>query len=185
MLIAFTGLKRSGKDTAAEILLNKCPWLERVRFADPLKNMLRSLMNSRGAPHSLIEEYIEGKLKEDPNPYLSGATTRWAMQSLGTEWGRVLIHDNFWIHAAEDTVKALTRNHKTAVFTDVRFPNEVDFVRRNNGILIKISRPGYEEPASHESEIYIKQIQGNVNIINNGTIEQLEQTLLRELHEWL
>lgn len=185
MLIAFTGLKRSGKDTAAQILLDKCRWLEQVRFADPLKNMLRTLMRARGATREEIEEYIEGDLKEEPNPFLSGNTSRWAMQSLGTEWGRNLLHDDFWIHAAQDRLAVLHKQGLSAVFTDVRFPNEVDFVKRNNGILIKVKRPGFEVPASHESELYIKEIQANVEIVNNGTIDQLAEALMRELHEWL
>jgi hypothetical protein len=185
LIIAFTGLKGSGKDTAASIIINKCTWLSLVKFADPLKSMIRALMISRGAEYHETYDYIEGDLKEEPNLFLSGITTRWAMQSLGTEWGRNLMHDNFWIHAAEDRIKELHARNITPVFSDVRFPNEVDFIRRNNGILIKIIRPGLDQPATHPSEQYIKDIKANITIVNDGTIIELEQALLRELHEWL
>jgi hypothetical protein len=79
-LIALTGYAGSGKSTLADILACEHGFTV-VKFAGPLKAMLRAL--------GLDEREIEGDLKEQPCQLLAGHTPRRAMQTLGTEWGRV------------------------------------------------------------------------------------------------
>lgn len=150
-LVAFTGLKGSGKDTAASVFVER--GYEHVKFADSLKEMLRTLLRYRGAPEAEIERMIEGDLKEEPSPYLSGRSARYAMQTLGTEWGRELMSETFWIDAAEDRLRGRDR----VVVSDVRFGNEADLIRTRGGSLYRIQR-GAETPAIadvHPSETEI------------------------------
>ena len=86
-LIAFCGYMGSGKSFAADYLIEKYGYT-RVKFAGPLKDMLHTM--------GLTEEEIEGGDKDKPSDLLCGRTPRWAMQSLGTEWGRECIGENLW-----------------------------------------------------------------------------------------
>ena len=82
-VIAITGQAGSGKTTIAKHLELEYNYV-RVRFAEVLKDMLLAL--------GLTEEEINGDLKEKPCSLLLGKTPRHAMQTLGIEWGRNLIH---------------------------------------------------------------------------------------------
>src|SRR5262245_6513313 len=88
-IIGLTGKLKSGKTEAALHLCKK--GFTRVRFAGPLKNMMTCLQ--------LTDAEIEGMLKEQPCDLLCGKTPRYAMQTIGTEWGRALIGEDLWVNA--------------------------------------------------------------------------------------
>ena len=60
-IIAITGLKGSGKDTAAEILL----WegYKKEKFAGALKEMDAALLRYRGLPEAMINNFVDGDWK--------------------------------------------------------------------------------------------------------------------------
>ena len=97
-LVAFCGLMGSGKTYAADYLVQNFGYT-RIKFAGVLKDMLRTM--------GLTDEHIEGELKDLPCDMLDGRTPRWAMQSLGTEWGRTCISENLWGNLWEREVQAL------------------------------------------------------------------------------
>ena len=93
-LVGITGRKYHGKDTVArELVLNG---FSIVRFAGPLKDMMRAFYRAHDINEAVIERKIEGDLKEHPCPLLRGKTPRYAMQTLGDEWGRQLISADLW-----------------------------------------------------------------------------------------
>jgi hypothetical protein len=137
--IGFCGPAGAGKSTAAEHLVKH--WrFSRVRFAGPLKAMMLAL--------GLDPDQVDGNRKEEPTALLCGHTPRQAMQWLGTEWGRQLIGDGFWIAAWQAAVARipLDRPWLTAanliVADDVRFANEAKAIRQRGGIVVRIERPG-------------------------------------------
>lgn len=139
-LVAFTGLAGSGKSTAAMHLVKRHGW-QRVRFASPLKAMMAAL--------GLSYEEIEGHLKEKRCDLLCGRTPRFAMQTIGTEWGRMTIGDDLWIRAFE---RALP-NEGRVVVDDCRYENEAEAVQAAGGVIIRIVRPGAGSGAAgHSSE---------------------------------
>jgi hypothetical protein len=139
-IVAFTGLAGAGKSTAAMHLVN-AHGFQRVRFAGPLKAMMAAL--------GLTPDEIDGPLKEQPCALLGGKTPRWAMQSLGTEWGRDLIDSDLWIRAWRAALPA-TGN---VVVDDCRFPNEAAAVAAAGGIIVRVDRPGAGQGAAgHTSE---------------------------------
>jgi hypothetical protein len=170
-IIAFTGLKGSGKDTAAKVLLNR--GYANLKFADPLKDMLRLFLRMNGVYADIVERMIEGDLKETPTAILGGKTPRWALQSLGTEWGRDLIYENVWTDTFIRRVKQLDK----VVCTDFRFPNERDVLKFLGAKLIRITRPDQEQNVHslHPSEIYITQMAVDHEIINDSSIDALWQ----------
>lgn len=131
-LVGIAGKAGSGKSTAAQVLMD-AGW-KRIKFADPLKNMLRAL--------GLSEDHIEGDLKTVPCDMLGGRTPRHAMQTLGTEWGRNLIAPTLWIDAARSDIKAaLSAGHRVVV-DDLRFDNEADTIRALGGVVLGLERAG-------------------------------------------
>ena len=135
VVIAFAGKAGAGKSTCADHLINQHGF-ERIKFASALKEMLRTFLRYRGAAPELIERMVEGDLKERPSPLLNDQTPRRALQTLGTEWGRQLIHENLWVDTERDHLPKWGR----FVCDDCRFPNEAAMIRGVGGKLIQVVR---------------------------------------------
>lgn len=161
-LIGLIGPIGAGKTTAAAYL--EAMWFfKRLRFADPLKEMLQAL--------GLGGRDLDGDLKETPHPRLCGRTPRHAMQTLGTEWGRRLIAPELWIEAMRFRLdEYFARPHATgAVVDDVRFPNEVALLRSLGGAIWRITGRGDASPGLHVSEHHWREVKPDAEIDNSGT----------------
>jgi len=170
-LVGLVGRLGSGKTTVADYLEEQYGF-SRVKFADPLKDMLRAI--------GLTEDHIEGHLKEEPCDLLMGQTPRHAMQTLGTEWGRNCLHPNLWVRLWAE--RAGTK--RMVVTDDCRFPNEMDMIRINGGLLIRIvpGFPGFKDaPVQHESERYAMNCDVDIEIANDGSITQLCETAYKAI----
>lgn len=164
MIIGITGLAQSGKSTAAEIIAGVKDY-RIVGFADRLKRIVNSLL--------AIEPKESDKTKKlrdisnlDPEvidlvmrPYDTNRdqTLRQAYQNCGMFY-RAFDHD-YWLAGMPTT---------QVIIPDLRFNNEALWLKRNNGIIIKIIRPGIEK-MDHPSEEGIKVLPDWV-IMNDGTI---------------
>lgn len=164
MLIGLSGLAGSGKSEVAAILVNEFGFT-RVKFADPLKNMLRTLMRDMGYCEDDIERHVEGDLKEAIIPEI-GVTMRHLMVTLGTEWGRDAVHPDLWTRLWA----ASADNHTDVVVDDVRFVNEVDLIRGRGGKIWRIERTGLVA-GDHVSEQLA--VEPDVIGFNDGTLEEL------------
>jgi len=131
----------------------------------------------KGWQHDVVQATHIGQL------YL---TPRYALQKLGTEWGRDC-YDNTWVDLAlriakrlgegghtynfrrglsscsfvgEDAAGAHDRLKRSVVISDVRFKNEIDAIRKAGGIVIKLLRgEGLEGAAGqHKSETELQGI---------------------------
>ena len=163
-LIALCGLKGSGKSSAAQVLAEALP-AGRVRFAGPLKDMLRTL--------GLNDEEIEGGLKEEPSSKLCGQTPRHAMVTLGTEWGRQMIGEDIWVEAWKRAVRPHLERGVDVLTEDLRFPNEYEAVRSLGGIVVRVTRPGLI-PGDHESEQHALKFAADIEIVNDGDLSALD-----------
>jgi hypothetical protein len=132
-VVAFTGRAQAGKSTAAAYLVERHGYT-RVRFAGPLKDMMRAI--------GLDDAEIEGNLKEAPCVLLQGKTPRHAMQALGTEWGRDCIGPNFWVDIWSAQAARVIRQGGRVAVDDCRFPNENSAVRALGGRVIAIEGRG-------------------------------------------
>ncbi len=150
-LIGFGGLAGSGKSTAADVLVAD-GW-KRIKFADPLKNMLRSFYITAGLSFDEVERRIEGDLKEEEDDFLLGRTPRQAMQNLGDAWGRMSIHVDLWTEAWRSAVLKAFSEGLNVVTDDVRYQNEVNTVRSLGGLVYRIERGvQFVTKGSHPSE---------------------------------
>lgn len=178
-LIGFVGKRRSGKDTAAGALVAQ--GFEPVKFAGALKAMLKAYFLYVNVPPHEIDLLIEGQYKEIICGRLCGKTPRWAMQSLGTEWGRNLIGERLWVDACVDRCLMYMR-FKPVVVTDARFENEVAALQGIGGKIIRITRPG-SATDDHESERYIDTLPADFEITNDSTIDELHAKVLRYVNQ--
>lgn len=128
-VVALTGPAGSGKSTAADYLIRQHGY-ERVKFAGPLKAMATAV--------GLSHEQIEGHLKETPSTLLCGKTPRNFMQLLGTQFGRHLINEGFWVNLFEHAAGDILDSGRRVVVDDCRFPNEAEAVRDLGGVIIKL-----------------------------------------------
>lgn len=158
-LIAFLGYNHSGKSSAASALIEH--GFKRHSFADPLKSMLLSI--------GLTEEQLWGNKKEVPCELLGGKTPRHAMKELGESWGRKSIDENLWIRIWRTTFPV----NGDVVVDDLRYPDEAELIRSQNGTIVKIERPDIEPDLSHPSEQHIETIKPDHVIINDGSLESL------------
>lgn len=176
MIIALSGLAGSGKSTAAAYLEAEHGFA-RVRFAGPLKAMLRAFLATAGTPPDEIERLIEGDRKEVPCPILAGCSPRRAMQELGTAWGRDLIHPDLWVSAwTAGVTAALARGAPGVVVEDCRFANEASAVHALGGRIVGIERPfGVMKLAAHASEG--QALPCDAIVVNDGSPEVLHARL--------
>jgi hypothetical protein len=163
-IVAFTGAKFSGKGTAARFLLSE--GYQMVSFARPLKEMLIVM--------GLTEEDLTDPiLKEQPHPLLGGKTPRWAMQSIGTEWGRELIYDGLWTGVGLHRIERLRAKGCGVVVDDCRFNNEAILLRDLGAPLIEVTRAGCSYNPAHKSEAGVDREHITASVENNGTPEEL------------
>lgn len=160
-VVALTGLAGSGKSTLADYLIERHGYV-RVKFAGPLKAMMAAI--------GLSTDHIEGSLKEVPTPILQGRTPRYAMQTIGTEWGRDTIGPDFWTGLWQRTANDVLDNGGRVVVDDVRFDNEADVVRAVGGVVIQLQGRG-GIAGSHASEA---GVDADVVLRNIGSIGDLQ-----------
>lgn len=170
-IVAFFGYAGSGKSTAASVLVDA--GYRHTPFADTLKTMLLLM--------GLTQEQVYGSLKEEPCDLLCGKTPRFAMQTLGTEWGRELIGDDVWVNAWAHSVEGYGR----VVVDDLRFPNEHAMLRSLDARIIRVVRRSVM-PGTHESERHVGSMTSDAVVQNDGSLEDLEAEVRRVLEGgWL
>lgn len=163
-VIGILGVAGSGK-TLVSRHLTEAHGYTRLRFAEPIKRMLRAL--------GLTEEQVDGDQKMVPLPQFGGATPRAMMQTLGTEWGRRQVHQNIWVNTMRVEAE---RCAAPIVIDDVRFPDEAKLVQELGGTLWRIYRPGLNTH-DHASERAQRTITEDVLITNATTISALIQSV--------
>lgn len=140
--IGLSGFAKSGKTAAADYI-ERCYGFKRRHIAEPLRDMLAVLLRANGVAESMIPRYLTGDLKERLIPEI-GRTSRELQISLGTEWGRRLVHPDLW-------AKTWARSNppgKPVMNDSVRFPNEESAIRRDlGGLTLLIRRPGTKPAA--------------------------------------
>lgn len=168
-IIGLTGAARSGKDTAAGFLVAARGY-ERIAFADALRNMVM-------AGFGIEPEDMDGDAKEREIEWL-GASPRFLLQTLGTEWGREHLGPDVWVKVAWRAM--MESGAKRVVFTDVRFNNEAQAIRNSGGVVVRITRPSIGAVVrEHVSESGIHERYVSHEIVNGGTLAELREAILK------
>lgn len=202
-LVGFVGLKRSGKDTAAQGLITR-GW-KRMAFADPLKEMSMKL---RGVWVEVPEEarldsaitVVGGFAKYHHVVDALGMErakdlvpdVRTVLQTLGTDCVRGTIGERTWTDLTGQRVQDELARGEAVALTDVRFDEEFALVHDLGGIVIGVWRGDQDSldralvdasvgalGADHVSETnaYSLLQRADVVICNCGSVDDLHRAV--------
>lgn len=170
VVIAFAGAIGAGKDTCGTHLRSTHHRFRRYIFAGPLKKMLATLPKF---PASLSSPYWDDQDWKKLGIGMYEKTPRQMMQTLGTEWGRNLVHDDIWLRIAAYNLEQMPSNVEGVTIADCRFENEAAWIRSIGGTVCTIQRPSAEHKLSHASELGLEHNAADFNIINDGSLDFL------------
>lgn len=179
MIVGITGKKRSGKDTAANIFVEKFGYT-RLSFAGPIKEACKLFF-------LWTDDYIEEHKEEIDHRW--GISPRQALQSLGDDWAQRFLPSHFplfdevtgrklWVNNLFTKIN-LADKQKDYVISDVRYQFEVDAIKNHNGMILHIERPGntqFDPHASENSLDYLNIVM--TKIINDGTKTEFENKVI-------
>ena len=164
MIVGFAGLARSGKDTAAGLLMEH--GFRKYALATPLKKACREVFG-------LSDDQIHGAAKDVVDPRY-GVAPRHIFQLLGTDCVRGIAPDAF-VDRFSEWYGANAPGR--VVVPDVRFPNEVDAIHALGGKVYRIRRgPDVADTLNHASE-RPSELDVDGVIRNDGTMEYLRAVL--------
>jgi len=167
-VLGLSGWARSGKDSVAEFLEERCGYTK-MSFAQPMKDALVTLNPMIDVLDSRVN--LKTALGGMDWDYLKSVSTeiRPLLQRLGTEVGRQMFSEDFWVDLA---LKQIPDGAKV-VFADVRFPNEAEAVRKLGGQVWRIERDGFGPANDHISEHALNKYDFDQRIYNNKDLETL------------
>ena len=140
-IIGICGFIGSGKDTAADYLVNFHEF-RRDSFAATLKDAVAAVFG-------WDRELLEGRTKqarewrEQVDPWwaerldMPDLTPRWVLQWWGTEVCRKAFHNDIWIASLESRLR---NSNDNIVISDCRFPNEITAIKAAGGKVIWVQR---------------------------------------------
>lgn len=192
-IIGLTGFAQSGKDTAAGFLIER-GWT-RLAFADILRESLYNLnpivstlseevddqcCAGTVLTHERVQQLVD-RLGWD-TVKVAYPEVRALLQRFGTEVGRALYGQDFWVDMTMSQIKRrpwypaeIDGNY---VITDVRFPNEEFAVHNAGGLMFRIDR-GTEAVNAHASEMHVATMNVDGVIHNTGDLARYEREVLK------
>lgn len=143
VIFGVSGVARSGKTTFCKHLINK---LERsgvpsvsISFAEEVKRHLDSFTMEK-LNISCFTENTEEK-----------SIIRPLLVCYATDVCRNKINENFWIKKVEKKIISCINNKVVVVIPDVRYKNEMDWIKSLGGFVVHIQRSGIK-PANFEEK---------------------------------
>lgn len=202
MLITLSGIKRSGKDSCADILVKRYNF-HKIALADPLREICAKVFdipldtflndNTKEAPflypvqitesdlghfEAIIENEWGFTIDEMQHNALYehlGVTfgnPRQMLQYIGTEFIRGCIDDNLFLKLADKRIDRLEGN---VVVTDVRFHVEQEWAKNKGALMCLIKRPSLEQKDTHVSENQLTdESMFNTIIMNDETFGRFQ-----------
>jgi hypothetical protein len=200
MIIGICGLIGSGKGSVGDILVEQ--GYTKVSFADKLKDGVATIF---GYDRSMLEGDTDESRswREQTDEFWSKETGRTitpriVLQEFGTDCMRNGYYDGVWVSLLKQQI---LDNPGDYVIPDVRFRNEQDMIRELGGEIWRVQRGDVPEWYGcamldnttggnlmqsydiHSSEYKWIDLNHKFNntIYNNGTLDQLKQSVLNEI----
>lgn len=211
-VIGVIGAARHGKNLVSEYFVQYMGYTH-MSFADPLKQLAEALINNIdninfvSLARSLFVNtedaiHIDNdllKLKQiikhmhlTPDMDPEDKKKRYLWQQMGTEIFRAF-DPNIWVTSMAMRSEYLDK----IVISDVRFPNEIDWIHCQDGIIYKVERvDGHNINSSHISEYawrsakpdftvrWMNGFKGNGDQVPSEAIEQLYSAIKDTIEQW-
>jgi hypothetical protein len=170
----YSSIPSQGKSTIRDYLVNKHGF-RHLPFARLIKQMIFTLLIQHGYRDEDAIRYIEIDKEVPLNRLYGMPTARFLMQTLGTDWGRNQVHVDFWVAEWEAKASVWSRTGVSVITDDMRFPNEMEAVKRLGGKTWRVERPGAIPPVSagHVSEGCLSAMEFDRVISNAGCVTEL------------
>jgi hypothetical protein len=120
---------------------------------------------------------VERALKEQPT--VLGHSYRRLAQTLGTEWGRQQLGADFWLHVAGLRLACPELAVENVVISDIRFPNEAQWLQQRGGVLVRVLRDSTRPVAPHSSENHADTLPATHELWNLGSLATLHDQVDR------
>jgi len=172
LVIGLTGFAQSGKDTVGQILGKY--GFKRLAFADALRDGLLALdpLIPFEADHVRLSWLINTSGWDEAKVHYP--EVRRLLQRYGTEAGRDIHGQDCWTDIVKRQVARIPGDGRV-VITDVRFPNEVQLVRRYGGLVWRLERADTGPVNDHVSDNL--DLETDVIILNNAGLHELATTV--------
>ncbi|MEO1748310.1 MAG: deoxynucleotide monophosphate kinase [Pseudomonadota bacterium] len=133
-LVGLVGASGAGKTTIADNLVASHGYTK-FHVGTPLKGMLQAF----GVPEADLHASPQSRKK--PHELLCRKSVRFALSTLGTEWGRDTIGESIW---SKNLKKRLEQHFEVGggevIVDDLRFPSDWSAIKSLGGILVFIRR---------------------------------------------
>jgi hypothetical protein len=204
MLISVSGLKGSGKDSVAAILVKKHSF-QRVAMADILKEVVANVtglplyyfhdvkLKDAGLQSPLIfDEHLAANLAFELNALgidvvpskfesklgVNLETPRDALIYIGTACCRNLVSEDIWLDLAMNKIKKMEGN---IIVTDARFKNERQALKKLGAKLMYVDRPSvtnvFDAATADITETDQLSESYDIYVINDSTLNRLENDI--------
>lgn len=186
MIIGLVGFAGSGKGTVGDILVDRYDY-SKLSFADAVKDATSAIF---GWPRNLLEGDTDAsrKFREEKDDFWSArfgydVTPRHMLQLMGTEAGREVFHTDLWVHTVERRIKYKQEweFETNFVIPDVRFPNEIEAIRKMGGFVVRVKRG--DEPEWYEAAMKANKT-GDLNDIINADVHFSEWAWIGQSFEY-
>lgn len=145
-LVGVCGAIGAGKDTVAAALVAQLGF-QRIAFADALKETCFDVFGPLGAERQ--DFFGTQEEKAAPIACLGNVTGRRILEVVGSEGFRAVV-PSVWV----DLALVRARGRSRVVIPDVRFPNEVEAIRAEGGVVWRVVRVGGPETKTgHASDV--------------------------------
>jgi hypothetical protein len=185
-IIGIAGQAGAGKDTVCELLQERRAFVARAAFADALKAEVAaafgvdvSLLNDRATKEVPTAALAPDRCRDPAFVRHLGTLAAFVThrpRTIMQTWGdyRRRADPAYWLRCIEPTVGAArTLGAQAIVITDVRYPNEVEWLRAVGGALWRVCRPSAPAVAIHSSESAIRDEPADVTLLNESNLDAL------------
>ena len=178
-LIGIGGYAGTGKDAVATILEDSHGFYGTF-MSQPLNAALCRLNPQVEVRPGEVFRYVDliaqlgyTRAKELPE-------VRRLLQAMGTEVGRDMFGQTVWIDQLRNYLAAYKPDDDVVV-TGIRFPNEARMIVELGGKLWWVMRPGFGPVNRHTSDNSLTYEDFDRVVVNDGTLEDLEQLVTKML----
>ncbi|HEX9777455.1 MAG TPA: hypothetical protein VGA63_04850 [Geopsychrobacteraceae bacterium] len=131
-------------------------------------------------------QFVADHREIQDRPRLTAVTVRRILQWWGTEYRRAQDPD-YWTKAWARKISQYDPNTTHILIDDVRFINELNSIKEQGGLIVKIERPGFNGANNHASETALDDYRDwDAVLRNDGSLHQFYgklETLAAELQK--